>query len=59
MTYYGYPENLEEYKKAIEQPSMYDAFTIEALKAHIFDQNIQSLLRRQDLETAQCFRLLT
>lgn len=45
MTYFGYPENLEEYKKAIEieKTSMHDVFTIEALKAHIFDVFITAI----------------
>ena len=37
MIYEGYPGDLEEYKKALEEESLHDVFTIEALKAHIFD----------------------
>lgn len=37
MIYEGYPGDLAEYKKALEEESLHDVFTIEALKAHIFD----------------------
>lgn len=51
MTYFGYPENLEEYKKAIEieKTSMHDVFTIEALKAHIFDPEYTKLITKARL----------
>ena len=58
MTYYGYPENLEEYKKAIEQPSMYDAFTIEALKAHIFDPKYTKLITKARLRNCAMLQIV-
>lgn len=58
MTYYGYPENLEEYKKAIEQPSMYDAFTIEALKAHIFDPEYTKLITKARLRNCAMLQIV-
>ena len=58
MTYFGYPENLEEYKKAIEQPSMYDAFTIEALKAHIFDPEYTKLITKARLRNCAMLQIV-
>lgn len=51
MIYMGYPEKLDDYKKAveIEKESMHDAFTIEALKAHIFDPEYTKLITNAKL----------
>lgn len=60
MTYYGYPENLEEYKKAIEieKSSMHDAFTIEALKAHIFDPEYTKLITKARLRNSAMLQIV-
>ena len=58
MTYFGYPENLEEYKKAIEQTSMHDAFTIEALKAHIFDPEYTKLITKARLRNCAMLQIV-
>ncbi|RKM63463.1 class I SAM-dependent DNA methyltransferase [Butyrivibrio sp. XB500-5] len=60
MTYYGYPENLEDYKKAIEieKNSMHDAFTIEALKAHIFDPEYTKLITKARLRNSAMLQIV-
>ncbi len=60
MTYYGYPENLEEYKKAIEieKSSMHDAFTIESLKAHIFDPEYTKLITKARLRNSAMLQIV-
>ena len=60
MTYFGYPENLEEYKKAIEieKTSMHDAFTIEALKAHIFDPEYTKLITKAKLRNCAMLQIV-
>mgnify|MGYP002566541243 FL=1 len=60
MTYFGYPENLEEYKKAIEieKTSMHDAFTIEALKAHIFDPEYTKLITKARLRNCAMLQIV-
>lgn len=60
MTYFGYPENLEKYKKAveIEKTSMHDAFTIEALKAHIFDPEYTKLITKARLRNCAMLQIV-
>ena len=60
MTYYGYPENLNQYKKAIEieKNSMHDAFTIEALKAHIFDPEYTKLITKARLRNSAMLQIV-
>lgn len=60
MIYFGYPENLEKYKKAIEieKTSMYDAFTIEALKAHIFDPEYTKLITKAKLRNCAMLQIV-
>lgn len=60
MTYFGYPEDLEAYKKAIEieKTSMYDAFTIEALKAHIFDPEYTKLITKARLRNSAMLQIV-
>lgn len=60
MTYFGYPENLEEYKKAIEieKASMHDVFTIEALKAHIFDPEYTKLITKAKLRNCAMLQIV-
>ena len=60
MTYYGYPEDLEAYKKAIEieKTSMHDAFTIEALKAHIFDPEYTKLITKARLRNSAMLQIV-
>ena len=50
MIYEGYPGNLEEYKKAIAMESLHDVFTVEALKAHIFDPQYTKLITKAKLQ---------
>ena len=60
MTYYGYPEGLDEYKRAIEieKESMHDAFTIEALKAHIFDPEYTKLITEARLRNSAMLKIV-
>lgn len=60
MTYFGYPEDLEAYKKAIEieKSSMHDAFTIEALKAHIFDPEYTMLITKARLRNSAMLQIV-
>lgn len=60
MTYFGYPEDLEAYKKAIkiEKTSMHDAFTIEALKAHIFDPDYTKLITKARLRNSAMLQIV-
>lgn len=60
MTYYGYPEKLEDYKKAIEieKESMHDVFTIEALKAHIFDPEYTKLITKARLRNCAMLQII-
>lgn len=60
MTYFGYPEDLEAYKKAIEveKTSMHDAFTIEALKAHIFDPEYTKLITKARLRNSAMLQIV-
>ena len=60
MTYFGYPEDLEAYKKAIEieKSSMHDAFTIEALKAHIFDPEYTKLITKARLRNSAMLQIV-
>ena len=60
MTYFGYPEDLEAYKKAIEieKTSMHDVFTIEALKAHIFDPDYTKLITKARLRNSAMLQIV-
>ena len=60
MTYFGYPEDLEAYRKAIEieKTSMHDAFTIEALKAHIFDHEYTKLITKARLRNSAMLQIV-
>ena len=60
MTYFGYPEDLEAYKKAIEieKTSMHDVFTIEALKAHIFDPEYTKLITKARLRNSAMLQIV-
>lgn len=60
MTYFGYPEDLEAYRKAIEieKTSMHDAFTIEALKAHIFDPEYTKLITKARLRNSAMLQIV-
>ncbi len=60
MTYYGYPEKLEDYKRAIEieKTSMHDVFTIEALKAHIFDPEYTKLITQARLRNSAMLKIV-
>lgn len=60
MTYYGYPEGLDDYKKAIEieKESMHDAFTMEALKAHVFDPEYTKLITNARLRNCAMLQIV-
>lgn len=60
MIYEGYPGDLDEYKKAIEieKESMHDAFTIEALKAHIFDPEYTKLITQAKIRNCAMLQII-
>ena len=60
MIYEGYPGDLDEYKKAIEieKESMHDAFTIEALKAHIFDPEYTKLITQAKIRNCAMLKII-
>jgi len=60
MIYEGYPGDLDEYKKAIEieKESMHDAFTIEALKAHIFDPEYTKLITKAKIRNCAMLQII-
>ena len=58
MTYFGYPEDLDTYKKAIAHESLHDVFTIEALKAHIFDPNYTKMITQAKLRNSAMLQIV-
>lgn len=58
LVYEGYPRDLNAYKKAIEMKSMHDAFTIEALKAHIFDPEYTKLITAARLRNSTMLKII-
>lgn len=60
MIYEGYPGDLDAYKKAIEieKESMHDAFTIEALKAHIFDPEYTKLITQAKIRNCAMLKII-
>ena len=58
MIYEGYPGDLDAYKKALEQESLHDVFTIEALKAHIFDPEYTKLITKAKLRNSAMLQIV-
>lgn len=58
MIYNGYPGDLEAYKKALEEESLHDVFTIEALKAHIFDPEYTKLITKAKLRNSAMLQIV-
>lgn len=58
MIYDGYPGDLDAYKKALEQDSLHDVFTIEALKAHIFDPEYTKLITKAKLRNSAMLQIV-
>lgn len=58
MIYEGYPGDLDAYKKALEQDSLHDVFTIEALKAHIFDPEYTKLITKAKLRNSAMLQIV-
>lgn len=58
LVYEGYPGDIDAYKKAIEMGSMHDVFTIEALKAHIFDPEYTSLITKARLRNSAMIQII-
>lgn len=61
MIYEGYPGDLDAYKKALELEStgsVHDVFTIEALKAHIFDPEYTRLITKARLRNSAMIKIV-
>ena len=61
MIYEGYPGDLDTYKKALEMEStgsVHDVFTIEALKAHIFDPEYTRLITKARLRNSAMIKIV-
>ncbi|MBP5607526.1 MAG: N-6 DNA methylase [Lachnospiraceae bacterium] len=58
MIYDGYPGDLDEYKKATAMESLHDVFTVEALKAHIFDPEYTKLITKARLRNSAMLRIV-
>ena len=58
MIYEGYPGDLDEYKKATAMESLHDVFTVEALKAHIFDPEYTKLITKAKLRNSAMLRIV-
>ena len=58
MIYMGYPGDLDVYKRALEDKSLHDMFTIEALKAHIFDPEYTRLITNARLRNSAMLQIV-
>lgn len=58
LVYEGYPKDINSYKQAIELESMHDAFTIEALKAHIFDPEYTRMITDARLRNCTMIQII-
>lgn len=58
MIYMGYPGDLNAYKRALEDKSLHDMFTIEALKAHIFDPEYTKLITNARLRNSAMLQIV-
>ena len=58
MIYTGYPEEPEAYKEALKIQSPHDMFTIEPLKAHIFDPQYTKLINEAKLRNVTMLKIV-
>ena len=58
MIYTGYPEDPEAYKEALKIQSPHDMFTIEPLKAHIFDPQYTKLINEARLRNVTMLKIV-
>lgn len=58
MIYMGYPDNPVEYKKALKIESPRHMFTIEPLKAHIFDPQYTKLINEAKLRNITMLKIV-
>jgi len=58
LVYEGYPGDVEDYKKALEQKSPHDVFIIESLKAHIFDPDYTKLITKARLRNEAMLQIV-
>lgn len=58
MIYMGYPGDLDVYKRTLEDKSLHDMFTIEALKAHIFDPEYTRLITNARLRNSAMLQIV-
>lgn len=58
MIYTGYPEEPEAYKEALKIQSPHDMFTIEPLKAHIFDPQYTKLINDAKLRNVTMLKIV-
>lgn len=58
MIYMGYPEDPEAYKKALKIESPHDMFTMEPLKAHIFDPQYTEIINKAKLRNVTMLKIV-
>lgn len=58
MIYTGYPEDPEAYKEALKIKSPHHMFTIEPLKAHIFDPQYTKLINEAKLRNVTMLKII-
>lgn len=58
MIYMGYPEDPEAYKEALKIESPHDMFTMEPLKAHIFDPQYTEIINHAKLRNVTMLRIV-
>ena len=58
MIYMGYPEDPEAYKKALKIESPHDMFTMEPLKAHIFDPQYTEIINNAKLRNVTMLKIV-
>lgn len=58
LVYNGYPENVDEYKKYANAETQHDMFTVESLKAHIFDPEYTKLITESRLRNKVMLQII-
>lgn len=58
MIYMGYPEDPETYKEALKIESPHDMFTMEPLKAHIFDPQYTEIINNAKLRNVTMLKIV-
>ena len=58
MIYMGYPEDPEAYKEALKIESPHDMFTMEPLKAHIFDPQYTEIINHAKLRNVTMLQIV-